>query len=87
MLTLTQVYHVRYCCLPRLQDVCEAQSVQELLYEPTWVMLFLALLRDILRPALCEHELQDEEFPLPLVTKLPMPAGMFQPLLPDPSRS
>ena len=40
----------------------------------TWLMFALALVRDILRPAPCELELHDCAFPLPLVTKLPVPA-------------
>ena len=41
----------------------------------TWVMFAFALVRDILRPAPCEQELHDWAFPLPLVTKLPVPAS------------
>ncbi len=44
----------------------------------TWLMFALAFVRDILRPAPCEHELHDCAFPLPLVTKLPVPASTPQ---------
>ena len=43
-------------------------------HELTWVIFAFALVRDILRPAPCEQELHDWAFPLPLVTKLPVPA-------------
>ena len=36
-------------------------------------MRSLALVRDILRPAPCEQELQEDALPRPLVTKLPAP--------------
>ena len=44
------------------------------LSQRTSVILFLACVRDILRPAPCEQELHNLELPLPLVTKLPVPA-------------
>ena len=51
-------------------------------------MRSLALVRDILRPAPCEQELQEAALPRPLVTKLPAPACVTWTLAPvTPARS
>ena len=52
----------------------ELQSVTVAGEQATCVMCSLALVRDILRPAPCEQELQEDALPRPLVTKLPAPA-------------